>query len=82
LRTKSGVAELWSGLNYRQTINDNMLVTVMIETLEGVAMAEEIAATHGVDAIILGNNDPRVSRAGARTIRDIRTRSSRCTMPR
>src|SRR5262245_15867383 len=34
-----------------------MLVTVMIETLEGVAMAEEIAATHGVDVVILGNND-------------------------
>src|SRR6185312_14741548 len=31
--------------------------TVMIETLEGVAMAEEIAATHGVDVVILGNND-------------------------
>jgi 2-keto-3-deoxy-L-rhamnonate aldolase RhmA len=45
------------GLNYRATINDNMLVTVMIETLEGVAMANEIAATHGVDVIILGNND-------------------------
>ena len=46
-------------LNYRATINDNMLVTVMmIETLEGVAMANEIAATHGVDVIIiLGNND-------------------------
>ena len=29
----------------------------MIETLEGVANAEEIAATHGVDVIILGNND-------------------------
>ena len=29
----------------------------MIETLEGVAMAEEIAATHGVDVIMLGNND-------------------------
>jgi hypothetical protein len=28
-----------------------------IETLEGVANAEEIAATHGVDVIILGNND-------------------------
>ena len=51
--------ELYSApaLNYRATINDNMLVTVMIETLEGVAMAEEIAATHGVDVIILGNND-------------------------
>ena len=51
--------QLWNapGINYRQTINDNMLVTVMIETLEGVAMAEEIAATHGVDVVILGNND-------------------------
>src|SRR6187397_2581087 len=49
--------QIWAGLNYRQTINDNMLVTVMIETLEGVAMAEEIAATHGVDVVILGNND-------------------------
>ncbi len=49
--------QIWSGLNYRQTINDNMLVTVMIETLEGVAMAEEIAAIHGVDVVILGNND-------------------------
>ena len=49
--------QLWAGLNYRQTINDNMLVTVMIETLEGVANADEIAATHGVDVILIGNND-------------------------
>ena len=51
--------ELWNqpGLNYRATINDNMLVTVMIETLEGVAMASEIAATHGVDVVMIGNND-------------------------
>ena len=51
--------ELWNrpGLNYRATINDNMLVTVMIETLEGVAMANEIAATHGVDVVMIGNND-------------------------
>ena len=34
-----------------------MLVTVMIETLEGVANAEEIAATHGVDVLLVGNND-------------------------
>jgi 2-keto-3-deoxy-L-rhamnonate aldolase RhmA len=47
----------WPGINYRATINDNMLVTVMIETLEGVANAEEIAATAGIDVIILGNND-------------------------
>ena len=49
--------QVWPGINYRATINDNMLVTVMIETLEGVANAEEIAATSGVDVVILGNND-------------------------
>ena len=49
--------QAWPGVNYRATVNDNMLVTVMIETLEGVANAEEIAATAGVDVIILGNND-------------------------
>jgi 2-keto-3-deoxy-L-rhamnonate aldolase RhmA len=50
---------LWTqpGVNYRATINDNMLVIVMIETLEGVANADEIAATHGVDGVIIGNND-------------------------
>jgi 2-keto-3-deoxy-L-rhamnonate aldolase RhmA len=49
--------QVWPGVNYRATVNNNMLVVVMIETLEGVANAEEIAATAGVDAIILGNND-------------------------
>jgi 2-keto-3-deoxy-L-rhamnonate aldolase RhmA len=49
--------QVWPGINYRATVNDNMLVTVMIETLEGVANAEEIAATAGVDVIIIGNND-------------------------
>src|SRR6187551_1010380 len=49
--------QVWPNVNYRATVNDNMLVVVMIETLEGVANAEEIAATHGVDVVILGNND-------------------------
>src|ERR1041384_6907104 len=49
--------QAWPGMNYRARVTDNMLVTVMIETLEGVANAEEIAATHGVDVVILGNND-------------------------
>ena len=49
--------QVWPGVNYRATVNDNMLVTVMIETLEGVANAEEIAATHGVDVLLIGNND-------------------------
>jgi 2-keto-3-deoxy-L-rhamnonate aldolase RhmA len=49
--------QVWPGVNYRATVNDNMLVTVMIETLEGVANAEEIAAAHGVDVVLMGNND-------------------------
>jgi len=49
--------QVWPNVNYRATVNDNMLVTVMIETLEGVANAEEIAATHGVDVLLMGNND-------------------------
>jgi len=49
--------QVWPGVNYRATVNDNMLVTVMIETLEGVANADEIAATHGVDVVLIGNND-------------------------
>ena len=49
--------QVWPNVNYRATVNDNMLVTVMIETLEGVANAEEIAATHGVDVLLIGNDD-------------------------
>jgi len=51
--------QIWNapGMNYSATINDNMLVVVMIETLEGVANANEIASTFGVDVVILGNND-------------------------
>jgi 2-keto-3-deoxy-L-rhamnonate aldolase RhmA len=29
--------QAWPSINYRETINDNMLVTVMIETLEAVS---------------------------------------------
>jgi 4-hydroxy-2-oxoheptanedioate aldolase len=52
-------ARLWgiNGINYRQTINDNMLVVIMIETPTGVANAFDIASVPGVDVIIIGNND-------------------------
>jgi 2-keto-3-deoxy-L-rhamnonate aldolase RhmA len=49
-------ASLW-GANYRQTINDNMLVVIMIETPTGVANAFDIASVPGVDVVIIGNND-------------------------
>jgi len=45
------------GINYRQTVNDNMLVICMIETPVGVANAYDIARTPGVDVVIFGNND-------------------------
>ena len=47
---------LW-GKDYRQTINDNMLVVVMIESPTGVANAYDIASVPGVDVVIIGNND-------------------------
>jgi len=46
-----------NGINYRQTINDNTLVVVMIETPTGVANAFDIASVPGVDVMITGNND-------------------------
>jgi 2-keto-3-deoxy-L-rhamnonate aldolase RhmA len=49
-------ASLW-GSDYRQTINDNMLVVIMIETPTGVANAYDIASVPGVDVVIIGNND-------------------------
>ena len=50
---------LWgiNGINYRSTIDDNMLVVVMIETPTGVSNAYEIASVAGVDVVIIGNND-------------------------
>ena len=42
---------------YQNTYNDNMLVVVMLETLDGILNADEIADTFGVDVVIQGNND-------------------------
>ena len=58
-RRSSGQAQatsLWGG-DYRQTVNDNMLLVVMIETPVGVANAYDIASVPGVDVVIIGNND-------------------------
>ena len=50
---------LWgvNGVNYRQEVNANMLVTVMIETPTGVANALEIARVPGVDVVLAANSD-------------------------
>ena len=42
---------------YRQTINDNFLVVVMLETVESIINADEIASTFGLDVVIQGNSD-------------------------
>lgn len=49
-------AALW-GDDYRMTINDNMVVVIMIETPLGVANAKEIAAVPGVDVIFAASTD-------------------------
>jgi 2-keto-3-deoxy-L-rhamnonate aldolase RhmA len=45
------------GETFRESANDNMLVVVMIETVEGVNNAHEIASVPGVDVVLLGNAD-------------------------
>ncbi len=47
---------IWGG-GYRQTANENIMVIAMIETLEGVAAADEIAAVEGVDVVFVASSD-------------------------
>jgi 2-keto-3-deoxy-L-rhamnonate aldolase RhmA len=61
-RRSQGGSQLWNnflnpGETYRNSINDNVLAVVMIETPEGVDNAYEIASTPGIDVVILGNSD-------------------------
>jgi 2-keto-3-deoxy-L-rhamnonate aldolase RhmA len=50
---------VWASVpgGYQNTFNDNMLVVVMLETLDGIINADEIANTFGIDVVIQGNND-------------------------
>ena len=55
-------ASIWGpavpqGSSYRNTIDDNFLIVVMIETPKGVENALDIAAVPGVDVVIMGNAD-------------------------
>jgi 2-keto-3-deoxy-L-rhamnonate aldolase RhmA len=45
------------GSDYHQTINDNMMVVIMIETPIGVDNAEKIASVPGVDVIFAASTD-------------------------
>jgi 4-hydroxy-2-oxoheptanedioate aldolase len=51
--------QFWSDApgGYRQTINDNFLVVVMLETMESIINVDEIANTFGLDVVIQGNSD-------------------------
>ncbi|MFC1485736.1 HpcH/HpaI aldolase/citrate lyase family protein [Candidatus Latescibacterota bacterium] len=48
--------QIWEQ-DYRATANDNMLVIVMIETMEAVRNAPQIAAVPGVDVVFVGPSD-------------------------
>jgi 2-keto-3-deoxy-L-rhamnonate aldolase RhmA len=50
---------MWGGVpgGYRQTINDNVVLIQMIETLEGLKDADKIARVRGVDAVFAASGD-------------------------
>jgi len=48
--------ELW-GDDYRATANDNILVIAMIESPDGVEIADQIAAVDGVDVVFAASGD-------------------------
>ena len=50
---------IWGSVpgGYANTFNDNMLVSVMLETLDGIINVNDIASTFGIDVVIQGNND-------------------------
>jgi 2,4-dihydroxyhept-2-ene-1,7-dioic acid aldolase len=47
---------LW-GADYRQIANDNIMIVAMIESPAGVAIADEIASTPGVDVVFIASTD-------------------------
>jgi 2-keto-3-deoxy-L-rhamnonate aldolase RhmA len=51
--------EFWGNVpgGYRNTINDNVVLIEMIETIGGAAQAREIAAIPGVDAVFAASGD-------------------------
>jgi 2-keto-3-deoxy-L-rhamnonate aldolase RhmA len=50
---------MWGGVpgGYRNTINDNVVLILMIETLEGLKNADEIAKVPGVTAVFAASGD-------------------------
>lgn len=56
---RNQAASLWgvNGIDYRRSIDANMLIVMMIETPTGVANAYDIARVPGVDALLVANGD-------------------------
>jgi 2-keto-3-deoxy-L-rhamnonate aldolase RhmA len=52
-------ASMWGGVpgGYRNTINDNIVLILMIETLEGLKNADAIAKVPGVSAVFAASGD-------------------------
>lgn len=52
-------ADMWGAVpgGYRQTINDNLVLILMIETLEGLKNADAIAKVPGVTAVFAASTD-------------------------
>jgi 2-keto-3-deoxy-L-rhamnonate aldolase RhmA len=52
-------ANVWGGVpgGYRNTINDNIVLILMIETLDGLKNADEIAKVPGVTALFAASGD-------------------------
>ena len=55
-RRSQGGNRMW-GENYRETVNANMAIVIMIETPIGVDAADKIAAVRGVDVIFAASTD-------------------------
>ncbi|HTE16150.1 MAG TPA: aldolase/citrate lyase family protein [Burkholderiales bacterium] len=51
--------DMWGGVpgGYRNTFNDNLVLIVMIETLEGLKNADEIAKVPGIHAVFAASGD-------------------------
>ena len=49
--------KLWGGGDYRELANDNIMIVVMIENQEGVAIVDKIAAVEGIDVVFAASGD-------------------------
>jgi len=60
-RSSGGIgATKWARLSnnlYRQTINENLVLILMIETLDGIANSDRIAATRGITGVFAASGD-------------------------